>query len=97
MPLGFSPISPVLCAPTGLKYLNIIIDKFLSETFNPSSICSDINFVPPYGFVKDLFDVSFAGILSGFPYTVALDENIILLTLYFFIISNILRNPIKLF
>ena len=31
IPFGSSPISPLSCAPTGLKYLSIIISHELSD------------------------------------------------------------------
>ena len=40
---GSSPIKPLLCAPTGLKYLKQIILKSFSETLKSFNICSFIH------------------------------------------------------
>ena len=51
IPCGSSPISPLLCAPTGLKYLNIHIFHVGSDLYMSFNICSIYNFDVPYGFV----------------------------------------------
>ena len=48
IPLGSSPIKPLLCAPIGLKYLNNITAKSLSETQTSFNICSMNNLVENY-------------------------------------------------
>ena len=88
IPLGSSPISPLSCAPIGLKYLSNTIDKsgFAFET--SVNICSFISFVHPYGFVHDVGIFSFNGTCLGIPYTVAEELKTKSLTSYFFITSN---------
>ena len=85
IPFGTSPISPLSCAPIGLKYLNIATLKFLSALAVSCSICSIISFVLPYGFVVDNGNSSFIGSSFGLPYTVAEELNTNFLQLYFFI------------
>ena len=98
IPCGSSPINPLSCAPTGLKYLSIAISQVLSDLYKSCKICSINNFVVPYGFVvPPILQSSVKGILSGSPYTVADELNINFFTLYFLIVSNSTIAPDILF
>ena len=96
IPFGFSPISPLSCAPIGLKYRSNIQLNSLSATATSFKICSIINFVLPYGFVVDKGKSSLIGTVFGFPYTVAEELKTIFLQLYFFISSNNTKVPVIL-
>ena len=97
MPCGSSPISPLSCAPTGLKYLNIQMSQLLSELYKSFKICSINNFEVPYGLVvPPVLQSSVRGILSGVPYTVADELNTNFFTLYFLIVSNNIKHPVTL-
>ena len=75
-----------------MKYLReILLLSAFSSNFSPSC------FVSPYGDSAVLnFSFSFTGRLSGVPYTVQDEENIILLTSYLDIQSKTTSNDFKL-
>ena len=72
------------CDPTGLKYLSITALIPAARHWS-LIICSQKYLVLPYGLTGEIMSVSSIGILVGLPYTVAEDEKIIFLMLFFFI------------
>ena len=97
IPLGSSPIVPLSCAPTGLKYLKIAILKELSDKYKSSKILSIIYLLVPYGFVvPPTGKSSFIGFDFEFPYTVAELEKTIFLHSNSFITSRSLIVPTTL-
>ena len=71
IPFGSSPISPDLCAPTGLKYRSRMMFHDASDLWTSLRMCSMKSFVRPYGLVADVGNDSVTGTDAGSPYTVA--------------------------
>src|SRR5699024_6543386 len=98
MPFGSSPISPLLCAPIGLKYLRRTTFHSGSAVCRSVRICSSIHFVHPYGFVQVPFGhSSVIGINAGSPYTVAEELKMLFFTPWFLITSQSVIVPPILF
>ena len=97
IPLGLSPNRPLSWAPMGLKYRSSTTLQSLSGTQKSDKIRSSINLVLPYGLVVDKGKSSLIGTVSGDPYTVAEELNIMRLQPYSFINSHKFSVPVILF